>query len=122
MTNTEILRGIVRAEAFSKNERHTKTVIEAKKFYKVGKMNECAALLAKLPTEQQMLEELVERLKGKSVYTNIKKLTEGKVTNKYSALKTYSSLLTHTAIECELGREEYKLLFETILQKIYKLL
>ena len=122
MTNTEILRGIVRANAFAKNERHSKNVSEAIRFYKAGKIKECGEALAKLPTDEQLLVELMEKLKGKSVHTNVKKLTEGKMTNKYAALKTYSSLLTHTAIEAEQGRTEYTLLFESILQKIYKLL
>ena len=122
MTQTEILRALVRAEAFSQSERHKQNVFEAKRLHKLGKLTECEAVLAKIPSDDQLLKELVEKLKGKSIFTNIRKLTEGKMNNKYSALKTYFSLGTHIAIECEHNRLEYAPLLESVMQKLFKLI
>lgn len=73
-------------------------------------------------TDAQLLSELYKKIESKSVGTNIKKIMDGKVSNKYSVLKTYFSLGTHAMIECEHGNEEYLLLIENILNKIYSLL
>ena len=122
MNNTELLRSLCRAEAFSNSERHKKNVSEAKRLHKLGKLAECQAILEKLPTDAALLSELVEKLKGKSVYNNIKRISEGKVEDKWELAKGYSSLLTHIFIECQQHRLEYSLLTEYAMQKLFTLI
>lgn len=75
-------------------------------------------LMEKFPTEQQLLGMLVEKLKGKSVYTTLRKILEGKVKNQAALSKGLSSLLTHTLVEIEQGNPEYKLLMEDLVKKL----
>jgi hypothetical protein len=75
-------------------------------------------LMEQFPTEHQLLGMLVEKLKGKSVYITLKKITEGKVKNQAALAKGLSSLLTHTLVEVEQGNSEYKLLMEDLVKKL----
>jgi len=63
-----------------------------------------------------MLADLVEKLKGKSVYTGIKDLLEGRLDNTIDNLKVLSSLKTHCLIEMKTN-PEYKELLEIIENK-----
>ena len=96
-------------------------VEEAIKLYWDGKYTGCAVELNKLPTEEKLLEELIEKLKGKSVYSTLKRVQEKKDTNSFIALKGITSLLTHCLIECEHDNKEYRMLIPTILEKINQL-
>ena len=105
----------IRAEMFSKNLKYRKV---AEKILRTKDVVEAESILATLPSNEQLFEQLVKELEGKSVYAGIKKLVEGRSTSKYDAVKTYSSILTHAAIGCK-DNPEYELLFESLLQKIY---
>lgn len=79
--------------------------------------------IKEFPTDKMLLDELVNKLKGKSVYTN---LIKSRGENDLVSLKSLSSLLTHTIIECEKGNTEFKKLIPLLLEKIneisYKIL
>lgn len=99
------------------------TIVDTAMSYWNSGMTELAITeLKKLPTTEELLDKLIEKLKGKSVYNNLKRLQRGVVTNRYSKLKIMSSLLTHIAIECEHGNKEYNHLLYAINEKIGMLL
>jgi hypothetical protein len=74
--------------------------------------------LAKLPTEEQLLNELVLKLKNKSVFKTIVQIQEGKVKHNATYMKALFSLGTHAAIEIEKGHAEYRMLVTRIYEKI----
>jgi len=58
---------------------------------------------------QRQLATLVEKLKGKSVYTSLKRISEGKCENKVNEVIGISSLLTHSLIEMKKNPDYVKL-------------
>lgn len=76
------------------------------------------AILDRLPTDEQLLTELLEKLKGKSVYKALER-AEGK--SDWAALKAVTSLLTHTVISCEQGETQYRKLIPKMLERINEL-
>jgi hypothetical protein len=77
----------------------------------------CEETLDKLPTMEKLLETLITKLKGKSVYKTLKKLHEGKEQDPLLALKGVSSLITHCCIELEHGQKEFGILLPSLLEK-----
>ena len=117
-----VLTNLARAEYFSNSKQYGPIVEKAKALYKRGKITESVLEMSYLPDEDVLFEQLYAKIAHKSVGTNIKKLTEKKTVNKWDALKTYSSIMTHICIECEAGNKEYALLLEPIMEKITELL
>ena len=56
-------------------------------------------IFEKFPTEYTLLEALVQKLKGKSVYANMKKVLAGDKMTETNTKIALSSLLTHIYIE-----------------------
>lgn len=117
-----VLKNLTRAEYFVNSKEYGPIVEKAKKLYKQGKITESVLEMSYLPDEDVLFEQLYRKLQGKSVATGLKKVLEKKITNKYAAIKVYSSLLTHIMIEAEQGDESYLLLTEPLLEKITELL
>lgn len=64
--------------------------------------------------EVQLMESLLQKLQGKSVYRTLSEVTSGKGRNKCRELIGLTSLLTHCLIECEQGNSEYLVLVEFV--------
>ena len=76
------------------------------------------ATIAGLPDELQLLEKLVNKLEGKSVYTNLKKLLENKETSSVEQeLISTASLIVHAGIELK-ENKEYKFLLPDLYKKL----
>jgi len=79
-------------------------------------------ILNKFPTKDEMFKELIENLKGKSVYKTLEKIVENETNDKactnVELLKALFSLGTHAVIECQLGNIEYKMLLVSLYSKI----
>ncbi len=82
------------------------------------KMNET---LKKFPTEIQLLEKLTTKLKGKSVFTNLRKIFKNERVSEEDKKIALSSLYTHICIEIKKGNKEYAHLGLGILKKLVKL-
>ena len=89
------------------NTKHSDTLIKIEDAFGNGDLETAKKLIESLRDKNQLLTDLSETLKGKPVYTTLKRILEGKVDNKYIALKGLSSLMTHIAIEAEKGNMEY---------------
>jgi len=118
MDNKELLNKLILFEKYYLGSKYEKKVKLAIMYYDMGKLNLCEKELASLPGQAELLEALVLKLKGKSVYRTLKQIQEGRVENNLVTLKGLSSLLTHIVIECEHGATEYKILIPLIVEKI----
>ena len=93
------------------------TVHTAKVFYEEGNYDGCKTMLNNLPTQEQLLDELIEELKGKSIYKAIKEIQSGYQVNKFTKIKVISSLITHVCIDCE--HEDSDLKYSYLLPWLY---
>ena len=74
-------------------------------------------IIATLPDEIALLETLMTKLEGKSVYTNLQRLLEGKETSVEQELISTASLIVHTGIEIK-ENKEYKCLLPDLYKKL----
>jgi hypothetical protein len=93
-------------------------VDEATTAYVCGDFRKIDEVLKRLPDDIQLLEALVEKLRGKSVYTNLQKLLEGKETSTEQAVISTASLITHVAIDLKEGNKEYRRLLPSLYAKL----
>jgi len=70
---------------------------------------------------EKQLQTLVQKLKGKSVYVNLKQIAEGKCKDPVREVIGISSLLTHSLIEMQKNKE-YKLLVANLYEKLGSLI
>jgi hypothetical protein len=89
------------------NTEHVDTIHKIEDAFSDDDLETAKILIESLRDKNQLLTDLSEKLKGKPVYTTLRRLLEGKIDNKYVALKGLSSLMTHIAIEAEKGNMEY---------------
>lgn len=101
---------------FKRFPKYVETVSEAIEYCYNGEYGKADEMINKLPTVKNMLSELVEKLKGKSIYTGLKDLMEGKLEDTLSTLTVLSSLQTHCIIEAK-KNPEYILLLEEVERK-----
>ena len=113
----ELSRGVFNG---SFSEEDQKLVVEAMRCYTEGNYERIDEILAKLDDAYKLLEALVVKLKGKSVYTNLKNLMEHRAQSSEELEISLSSLYTHVCIECKTD-PRYKKLKPGILKKIVKL-
>jgi hypothetical protein len=114
----KLLGRIQSARVYFEGTQYQKIIESAQTAANSGHSKRATAILSSLPTDQQLLSQLVEKLKGKSVYTTLEKIQSEKAVGDYTALKGLSSLLTHALIECEKGATEFKKLIPVILEKL----
>lgn len=114
----ELLGKIQASMKYFGGTQYQKIIESAQTAVNAGHSKRATAILSSLPTDQQLLSQLVEKLKGKSVYTTLEKIQSGKAVGDYTALKGLSSLLTHALIECEKGATEFKKLIPIIIEKL----
>lgn len=93
-------------------------VDEATKAYISGDYKKIDEIIEQLPNDLILLEELVSKLHGKSVYTNLKLLLEGKETSTEQAIISTASLITHVAIDLKEGNKEFKRLLPSLFTKL----
>ena len=96
---------------FATSKRYGKQLCEAVQFIDCGMPLKATVILSGLPNDKALFEELLGKLKGKSVYTTFKQLKENVG---YEAMKAWSSLMTHALIECEHGNTEYMMIVHQI--------
>jgi len=116
--NLKLLNKLTEAEKYFIKKEYVDTVELARELFERGQFDLCEKELRKLPTNGELLENLVERLRGKSVYKTLKQIQEGKAGNDLLTLKGLLSLGTHIVIECEHGNTEYRILLPNLLEKI----
>ena len=117
MNRKQVLANLCEAQKFFKGTCYEKIVVRANnKWSQNHSIQSIQKMLNTLPTDQQLISKLVEQLKGKSIYKNLKRL--GKHKNTIQEAKALSSLLTHAIISVEQGQIEYRKLFPVLLTRI----
>ena len=117
MNRSQILSNLCEANKFFANTEYEKIVQKAWLQLNSDKSTKpIQETLDRLPSEKQLLAQLIEKLKGKSVHSTLVRL--GKHKNPVKEAKALSSLLTHAIISVEQGETEYLKLFPILLTKI----
>ena len=115
---TDLLSKLSHAQRFL-GHTHAKVVNEAARSYNKGDHKGAEVLLSMLPTAEELLDTLVEKLNkhGKAVYRTLRQMKESKGADPVVALKGLSSLMTHVIIEMEQGHKEYGMLLPILSEK-----
>jgi len=116
--NLKLLNRLLEAEKYFTKKKYVDIIELAKELFERGQFDLCEKQLEKLPNNGDLLEKLVEKLKGKSVAKTLKLIQEGKVGNDWTGLKGLMSLGVHLIIEREHGNTEYEILLPIILEKV----
>lgn len=114
----ELIREMQLARADFSGTRYDHVLSSADRLFESGDLEGCKNKLKELPTVKVLLEELVEKLKGKSVYRSIQKIVYGDKSDTLLEMKGISSLITHSVIECEKGNREYMLLIRELWDRL----
>jgi hypothetical protein len=117
-TRSKALLEVIRNFSATRYEAQMQKVVEA---YQFGSEKSVDEALKGLPTEYQLLEAIVSKLKGKSVYTNLCKIIKNENVDSVDKAIGLSSLLTHVLIEARTNRE-YRMLIPTLLRKLEDIL
>jgi len=117
-TSQVILNRLAKAEKYFLDTKYKAIVERAQVLFNTGSYLKAEEHLNKLPTQEQLLESLTKRLKGKSVYKTLKNISEGKVKSRAQLQKGLFSLGTHIVIEVEKGNREYRALLPMIMEKL----
>lgn len=104
------------SKKFFVGEKYKTCISLASMFLGQGNIGSCEETLNKLPSKDQLLERLVSKLKGKSVYKTLKQIHEKDVDG-LTKLKGISSLITHCVIEMQDGKREYGMLLPLLIEK-----
>lgn len=107
-------------EKYFRNTKYDDLVNQTLEFYNKNNYVGLDEILSKFPTEEQLFEELIKKLEGKSVFKTLKSITEDKG-DKIEEAKGISSLITHTLIEIE-ENKEYRILLPILLERLNQLL
>ena len=83
-----------------------------------GSVEEFEEVYKQFPTEEQLLESFLDKLKDKPVYKTLKKIGESKTETCYETLKGLFSLGTHLSIACEHGELEYRMVLDSVYHRI----
>lgn len=116
----KLLKRLCEAEKYFIGTRFERCVKEALRAYDNDE-SAASEALNKLPTKEQLLQQLIEKLKGKSVYQTLRKIDAGRNTPE-DFLKAMFSLGTHIVIECQQGNKEYRILLPLIQEQIGELI
>jgi hypothetical protein len=111
------LEALYSAEMYFNLPRYRPILEKAEAAYKAGDFKGTTDELNRLPTEHKLMQELVEKLKGKSIHKTLERAGKALATN-LQKLKAISSLLTHVIIECEHGNTEYRILIPKLMEQI----
>ena len=94
-----------------------KLVDEAITSYIQGDFKRIDEILMQLNPDYQLLESLIVKLKGKSVYAGLKKITENRDASTEQAMISTSSLLTHVLLELR-ENKAYRKLIPDLIKKL----
>ena len=122
MNQNQLLSSLVLAEKYFVRDKFRTQVALARRKFSAGSYRACEDIVRLLPTTDSLMHELMEKLKGKSIFRTLKKIHENTDVGPLVKLKGFSSLITHTIIEMEQGKTEYGLLLPLLLEKEQELL
>jgi len=117
----ELADRLAEAERFFSNSEYSQLISQCQSLLAQRNCKELEEKLDQFPSKEFLYSNLVEKLKGKSVFRTLKKITEKKSLDRSTCLKGLFSLGTHIIIESE-KNSEYGILLPDIYEKIGELL
>ena len=117
MLKHKLQNRLTEAEVFFVGEKYKTSLSLASHLLEQGQLGACKDILDKLPTKDELLETLVVKLKGKSIYKTLWRIHENKDVDSLTKVKGLSSLVTHCVIEIQAGGTEYGMLLPILLEK-----
>jgi len=102
------------------NTQFFPVVEAATKSYIKGDYSEVITELQKLPSDKEMLASLIEKIKGKPAYSNLRKIFKGESVDVLDMKIALSSLYTRCCIE-QRDYPEFRCLESEILNKLKEL-
>lgn len=118
----KLQKRIEEAKKFFLGEKYSTCISLASMYLEQSSYSICEETLNRLPTLDSLLESLVAKLKGKSVYKTLKQIHEKKDLDILTKVKGVSSLVTHCVIEMQNGNMEYGILLPTLAEKQKRLI
>ena len=118
----KLLDKLTVVEKYFTKRKYIDIVELARELFERGQFDLCEKQLEKLPSNGELLEQLIRKLRKKSVYKTLRQLQEGKVGNDLLTAKGLSSLLTHIIIECDKGNDECKVLIPNVIEKLNEII
>jgi len=118
LCSLKLMDRLLEVEKYFTKKKYLAAVKFSRELFEQGQFDRCSEELDKLPSSGVLLEQLVKKLKGKSIGRTFKKIQEGKIENNLVTAKGLSSLLTHIFIEVEHGNDEYRILVPNIIEKL----
>ena len=111
MTKIELINRLTEAQTYFGKSKYRPIVLQAAGEFGCGMLKECEQWLNKLPTPDQLMTSLVQKLKGKRIHETITKIVNKEVKESDTLVaKGLSSLLTHVIIESETIPEYLRLI------------
>ena len=110
LTNKEYSQKILELSRRDFEESDKPLVEAAANAYIQSDYEKLDEILEKLGDDYKLLETLITKLKGKSVYNGLKNLTEGKDQSNEQAIISTASLISHVAIESRADNKYRRLL------------
>ena len=99
------------------NTKYSTLIDEATTAYVGDNYKKLDEIISSFPNDVTLLKVLMTKLEGKSVYTNLQRLLEGKETSVEQELISIASLIVHTGIEIK-ENKEYKSLLPDLYKKL----
>jgi len=122
VSSYSLLERLYQAKQDFKGTTFEEKVRQAMNLYLEKRYVDLEQVLNTLPTREQLLEGLIEKLKEKPVYKTLRKISDNKTDNVWETLKGLFSLGTHICIELEKGNLEYRGILCDVYEKIGRIL
>jgi len=122
VSDYSLIKRLTDAKREFKGSRFEPIVNKALEFYCIGDFEQSSLLLEELPRREKLLEELIKKLEGKSVYKTLEKISKKKTENEWETLKGLFSLGTHICIELEKGNLEYRGVLADVYERIGRMM
>jgi len=117
----ETISKLIFFETYLKGTQYGPFVERVRILLDEGQERAAEEVMAFLPTEKDLLESIMEKMKDKPAYKTLKRGLK-KNANDTAFAKGLFSLGTHILIECEKGNTEYRMLLPTLYSRIGSLL
>ncbi len=111
----ELVQGYRDKREVYMHSRYASKIAEAEQLMCHNEFKAAEIVMDSLPSREELIEELNLKLKDKPFMQSMRKVMAGEEDNEYAKLKALSSMVTHIAIECEQGRDEYRFLLRNAL-------